>query len=250
VCLAFLRYDPGSAWPVLLASVRDEDLARATADPGPWWPDTCPGAVGGRDLRSGGTWLAVDGAASALAAVFTPGAPTPEGADRLSRGVLPLSALRDPTLGDVDPVRYEPFALLRADARTADVTWWAWDGVALTRSVLAPGFHVANIAGLDATDDSPRQARWAEAFRAAVPDPFDPRGTARERWRGWVHLFDGALEPETADALLGRHDTAGGSYGTRSAALVALPAASATAPVHDWSSTPWDPASWAAAPLR
>jgi hypothetical protein len=250
VCLAFLRYEPASAWPVLLATVRDEDLARATAEPGPWWPDTCPGAVGGRDLRSGGTWLVVDPGARAFAAVFTPGAPTPAGSDRLSRGELPLSALRDATLGGVDPVRYEPFALLRADARTGDVTWWAWDGRALTRSAVAPGFHVGNIAGLDAVGESPRQARWADAFRATVPDPFDPRGDVRDRWRGWVQLYDDALEPERADALLGRHDTEHGSYGTRSGALVALPAEPAGYPVYDWNPTPWTPTTWSPVPVR
>ena len=88
---------------MLLASVRDEDLSRPAAGPGQWWPDACPGAVGGRDLRSGGTWLAVDAAAGTLAAVFTPGEPTPAGTALRSRGELPLLALSEPTLGAVGP---------------------------------------------------------------------------------------------------------------------------------------------------
>ena len=247
MCLGFLRFDPSSAWPVLLAAVRDEDLSRASAEPGPWWPDVRPGAVGGRDLRSGGTWLVVDPSAGALAAVFTPGAPTPDAAGLRSRGELPLLALTDPTLGAVDPTGYEPFALLRADARTGSVTWWSWDRSSLSRVQVAPGLHVGNISGLDATADSPRQARWVEAFRSAVPDPFDPAGEPRDRWHGWAALFDGALEPGRLDALLGRHTTERGSYGTRSAALVALPAEPGSAPVYDWSPTPWDPTTWVAA---
>ncbi len=249
MCLAFLRYDPAAAWPVLFASVRDEDLSRPTAAPGAWWPDVRPGAVGGRDLRSGGTWLALDPGARALVAVFTPGQPTPEGAGLRSRGELPLLALADPSLGSVDPASYEPFALLRADARTGDVFWWTWDRATFTRLPVTAGFHVGNIAGLDATADSARQGRWAGAFAAAVPDGFEPHPAVGERWHGWVDLFDGALELERADALLGRHDTGAGSYGTRSAALVALPADPAAAPVFDWSETPWDRSSWSSAPL-
>jgi Transport and Golgi organisation 2 len=252
VCLAFLRYDPADPWPVLLASVRDEDLARPTAVPGRWWPDVRPGAVGGRDLRSGGTWLVVDPFARAFVAVFTPGAPTPLDAVGLrSRGELPLRALADPTLAWLDPVAYEPFALLLADARAGTVTWWAWDRTTrLTRTVVPPGFHVGNIAGLDATGSSPRQARWAGAFAASVPDPFGPAGDVEQRWGGWLREYDGALEPERTDALLGRHDTEHGSYGTRSGALVALPADPARTAVYDWSPTPWDLGSWTAAQSR
>ena len=126
MCLAFLRYDPSADWPVLLASVRDEDLARPTAEPGRWWPQTRPTAVGGRDLRSGGTWLLVDGYARALVAVFTPGAPTPDGAGLRSRGELPLLALQDSSLSWLDPVSYEPFALLLRSLR-----WRALDGLIL-----------------------------------------------------------------------------------------------------------------------
>jgi Transport and Golgi organisation 2 len=244
VCLAFVRFDPSSTWPVLLASVRDEDLSRPSAGPAPWWPDSHPGALGGRDLRSGGTWLVVDPAARSFAAVFTPGAPTPDGAGLRSRGELPLLALADPTLGSVDPAGYEPFALLRADAASGALTWWTWDRATLGRAQVAPGLHVANISGLDATADSARQARWVGPFDAAVPDPFDPGGGPRDRWRGWVALFDDALQTGRVDALLGRQVTERGSYGTRSAALVALPAEPGAGPVFDWSPTPWDGSSW------
>ncbi len=247
MCLAFLRYDPDAEWPVLLASVRDEDLARPTSDPGRWWPQQ-PSAVGGQDLRSGGTWLAVDPYARAVVTVFTPGAPTPLDAVGLrSRGELPLRALTDPTMSWLDPASYEPFALLLADARDQRVEWWSWDRTTrLTRIEVEPGFHVGNIAGLDATEVSQRQARWAGTFEAAVPDPFRPVGDVAARWGGWLSTFDGALETQTPDALLGRHDTAQGSYGTRSAAMLALPADRRLPAVYDWSPTPWLSASWTA----
>jgi hypothetical protein len=248
MCLAFLRYDPAADWPVLLASVRDEDLGRPTAEPGRWWPDVRASAVGGQDQRSGGTWLVVDPYARALAAVFTPGAPTPPDAAHLrSRGEIPLRALVDPSLSWLDPLAYEPFALLLADARTDHLSWWEWNSDGLSRSAVAPGLHVANNAGMDATEASPRQARWVDAFATTVPDPFVASGDVADRWGGWLAHFDGALELETTDALLGRHDTSQGSYGTRSAALVALPADPATTAVHDWSPTPWDVSTWSPA---
>ena len=252
MCLAFLRYDPADPWPVLLASVRDEDLSRPTAEPGRWWPDVRAGAIGGRDLRSGGTWLVVDPYARQLVAVFTPGTPTPvDATDLRSRGELPLRALVDPTLSWLDPVAYEPFALLLADARSGHLVWWAWDSATrLTRTVVQPGFHVGNIAGLDAVDDSPRQARWAGAFAASVPDPFDAAGTVAQRWGGWLRHYDGALELESMDALLGRHDAEQGSYGTRSGAMVALPGDPGRTAVYDWSPTPWDTTTWSAAQER
>ena len=88
---------------------------------------TITAGPGGQDVRSGGTWLVVDPAARALAVVFTPGAPTPDTAGLRTRGELPLLALADPTLGVVDPTRYEPFALLRADVPTGALIWWTWD---------------------------------------------------------------------------------------------------------------------------
>ena len=87
-----------------------------------------PGAVGGRDLRSGGTWLVVDPYARSFVAVFTPGAPTPVDAAGLrSRGELPLRALVDPTLAWLDPVATSRSRSCCADARAGTVTWWAWD---------------------------------------------------------------------------------------------------------------------------
>ena len=82
------------------------------------------------------------------------------------------------------------------------MTWWASDRVVLTRTAVSPGFHVGNIAGLDATDTSPRQERWVEAFAEAAPDPFESQAVLPERWRGWISVFDSALELERADALL------------------------------------------------
>ena len=116
---------------------------------------------------------------------------------------------------------------------------------------MQPGLHVGNIAGPGRDRREPAAGPLGRGVRGVGARPVRPgRATSRERWGGWLRLYDGALEPERTDALLGRHDTEQGSYGTRSGALVALPADPARTAVYDWSPTPWDVATWAAAQSR
>ncbi|RFU39238.1 hypothetical protein DZF91_23470, partial [Actinomadura logoneensis] len=69
MCTAIVSVDPASPVPVLLVGVRDEFIDRDWEGPGRHWPDR-PGLIGGRDLRAGGTWLAVDPAARRAATVL------------------------------------------------------------------------------------------------------------------------------------------------------------------------------------
>jgi hypothetical protein len=234
MCLAVLRLAPDAAWPVLLASVRDEALDRPTQPPGAWWDDA--DVVGGRDVQAGGTWLAVDRRARRVAAVFTPAGQTPVGGPLRSRGALPLVGLS--TGGPPDELTaYAPFALLVADLTGA--TWWAWDGDQLAEAAVSPGVHVGNIHGLDMLTNQ-RQARWLPRFCSAVPDGVADGSTATS-WAGWHDLLVGGLEPERADALLLRHTIGDRVFGTKSAALVGL---SADAVRYDAADRPWEPAAW------
>ncbi|NEA27475.1 NRDE family protein, partial [Actinomadura bangladeshensis] len=69
MCTAIISVDPSSPVPVLVVGVRDEFVAREWAGPARHWPDR-PGLVGGRDLRAGGTWLAVEPDAPRVAVVL------------------------------------------------------------------------------------------------------------------------------------------------------------------------------------
>ena len=239
MCLAFLRFEPDEDWPVLLASIRDEDLARPAAGPGAWWPDSDPGVLGGRDLRAGGTWLAVDPNHRSVSAIFTPPVVTDPGAGQRTRGELTLLALRHGSLEELDLQPYQPFNLLLAGA--AEAVWWSWSGSELTRTPIVPGAHIANIDGLDATERSARQARWRAPFETSVPVPFSPDGRTAARWGGWLDLLGHGLEPEVADALLLRRTVEGATYGTKSVALLAIGRRDLR---YDESERPWEQDSW------
>lgn len=57
MCLVVLAFGRHPDYPLIVAGNRDEFHARPTADAG-WWTDR-DGILGGRDLKAGGTWLAV-----------------------------------------------------------------------------------------------------------------------------------------------------------------------------------------------
>jgi hypothetical protein len=214
-----LRFRPDRRWPVLLAAVRDEFLERPWDAPGAYWPQL-PGAVGGRDRLSGGTWLVAD--AGAVAAILN-GAPLPP-APRPSRGALPLAALRSDDPIPDDLASYDTFHLLRADRSRARL--WSWDGRGLSYRELTPGDHIiVNLGPDDHTD--PLVPHFAPLF-AALPDPPLATGGAdagdtAAAWGGWVQLLRGdGLAPTDPRALLVAHDFGGRRYGSGSASLVAL----------------------------
>src|SRR5437016_557368 len=57
MCLIALAHRASERWPLVIAANRDEFFARPTRA-AHWWDDA-PGVYGGRDLRAGGSWMAV-----------------------------------------------------------------------------------------------------------------------------------------------------------------------------------------------
>ena len=118
MCILGFRWDPAGAEPLRVAGNRDEVYDRPAA-PLDWWPGGR--ILGGRDLRDGGTWLAVDrrGRLAAVTNFRSPGSAVP-GAP--SRGRLPLAFLEGDQpaaafLGELAPRAggYSPFNLLLFD---------------------------------------------------------------------------------------------------------------------------------------
>lgn len=175
--------------PLALMGVRDEFADRPWEGPGEYWPDY-PGVIGGRDLKAGGTWLAVDPARRVAAALLNGrGVPAPE-ATKISRGDLPLRAVVAGGLPDRDFSRYDPFHLVVASPSGARL--WSWDGVRLGEAVLPEGVSVIVNTGLD--PDDPRAAAQ------------QPRFAASDDWRELTRDAPSSAPP----SLIIRHELPGG----------------------------------------
>ena len=123
MCTVLLRFDPAATWPVLLAAVRDEYLARPWEPPAEHWR----GRWGGRDSTAGGTWLAVDPAARSVTALLNGWPPLPPLGDRPTRGTLAL----DPLPADFSG--FDAFHLVRATPTA--VTVLSWNGTDLASAL-------------------------------------------------------------------------------------------------------------------
>jgi hypothetical protein len=237
MCTVLLRFAPGGAWPLLLAAVRDEFVDRSWDPPGRHWGD---GLVGGRDRTAGGTWLAVDPAAPAVAAVLNGvRRPPPEAGTRPTRGTLPLDVLRGrPPRGE----DRDGFHLLTGTP--AEVRVWSWDGTELVAGRLEPGDHIVVNRGIAATDE-PVVAHFLPMLHTAAGPAADGSGaplSTVDFWGDWVRLLEGdGLDPTDPRALLVRRTLPGRTYGSTSATLVALRPGEVR---YDFSPAPADPSRW------
>lgn len=243
MCTVLLRFAPGARWPILLAAVRDEFVARAWDPPGTHWDHPYDGLVGGRDHAAGGTWLAVDPDPQrpALAALLNGvRRPVPSTGPRPTRGTLALDALatgRVPTPGSVTD--HDGFHLVVADLGRVEV--WSWDGETLVHRELGHGDHIVVNLGVDAPDD-PLVPHFAPLLDG-LPDPLLHAGAApRTAWEPWCELLQGdSLDPDDPRALLVRRNVDGLTYGSTSASLVGL---SPDGIRYDFTADPWDPDAW------
>lgn len=258
MCTVIVSVEPGR--PVLLAGIRDELADRPWEPPARHWPEF-PALTGGRDLRAGGTWLAVSAAGRAACVLNAMGlmaAPEYRG----SRGALPLRAAAGLELDRSELGRFDPFHLLAAEPRR--VTLASWDGQALTERELPPGLHLIVNHGLgtdllaqDAAGVAPGGPEWAARARAnevarlrhfgprfgAAPRP-DPRpgGSTEAAWGAWLPLLNGdGLPADDPRALLVRRELPDGRiWGSNSVSLVAL----GEEIRYDFTAVPGDPERW------
>jgi hypothetical protein len=255
VCTAILDLAPGG--PLLLAGIRDEFVDRAWQPPARHWP-AHPGLYGGRDLRAGGTWLAVAPGKPRVTCILNargrPAAP----AVRRTRGVLPLQVADDARLSRAKLPDFDPFHLVSAEPGRALL--WSWDGERLTERELRPGLRAVVNSGLDSdlAEDGPGSAETARLAHflprlrdAARPQPR-PGGAAAQAWGAWLPLISGdGLSPEDPRALIVRRDLgAGRIWGTTSISLVALwPDPPQGQVRYDFNAAPADPGAWHEVPM-
>jgi hypothetical protein len=221
MCTVLVLTRPGTAWPLLLGSNRDERLDREFDLPGAWWPEA-PGVVGWRDRVSGGSWLGVNAhgvVATVVNRIDTLG-PLP---GKASRGELIVRLLREP---DADAAvaaaralrsdDYGGFTLLVAD-RNGAFSIANTDG-GLRAARLPNGHHMLTPEGCDVAT-APRVAAIMTDFRGApLPAPD------RDDWSGWLPLLqrEDADDPHRAVTV-----TTERGFGTVACTLVGVPAAGA-----------------------
>ncbi|MFB4262025.1 NRDE family protein [Nonomuraea sp. GTA35] len=155
-----------------LMGVRDELADRPWEGPGEHWPDY-PGVIGGRDLKAGGTWLAVNPADRRAAALLNGRGRAADERTKVSRGDLALRAAYTGELPAEAGLRdYDPFHLVLADL--ARVRLLSWDGERAAVSELPQGTSMVVNTGLDPGSERvvaylPRfrdSERWGELIKA------------------------------------------------------------------------------------
>jgi uncharacterized protein with NRDE domain len=142
MCLIAFAIGASSKWPLVIASNRDEFLARPTLPLARWTTDAGKEVISGRDERAGGTWLGLnpDGRLAMLTNVREPERCLGE----KSRGELVTRWLEgdmdaDEFMAHTDSAAYGPFNLVLGDFQTAS---WHW----LTNRAATPGWHCRALA--------------------------------------------------------------------------------------------------------
>src|SRR5689334_19484505 len=117
MCLIALAHRAHPRWPLVIAANRDEFFARPTRA-AHWWTDA-PDVFGGRDLRAGGSWMAIT--RGGRFAMVTNVRSVPEPAEARSRGTLVAEFVRGSATPEefaqsVQRERYAGFHLVCGDA--------------------------------------------------------------------------------------------------------------------------------------
>lgn len=207
--------------PVVVAANRDEFLARPAVPPTILWEK--PLIIGGKDLKAGGTWLAIN-EFGMIAGLLNRRSDLPADPNCRSRGLLCLDALKHRTVDEAlrfvtaqDPENYNPFNLLLASREQAAVAHNRMGRIDAT--TLSAGTHL--LTNLDVNDfECPRISRSFSRFTALAVEPALAAEPSRMRQRLAELLSDHStqLDPRT-----GRPNSLClhlGDYGTRESSLI------------------------------
>jgi uncharacterized protein with NRDE domain len=166
MCLIAVAHRVSDDFPLVIAANRDELYDRPAAAAAPWAED--PRVIGGRDLRAGGSWLAIS-QNSRFAAVTNIRGPQRNGP---SRGILvshfvlsDIDALA--FANDIDRHAYAGFHLILGDGTTVAHVTNANDA---PPSIVAPGSIFA-VSNGQPGEDWPKVELAREAMQNALSDP-------------------------------------------------------------------------------
>jgi uncharacterized protein with NRDE domain len=238
VCLLIALFGVVPGVPLMVAANRDERLDRP-AVAATVLREREPRILGGRDLLAGGTWLAVSD--RGVVAGLT-NQPTADGRDpaKRSRGELPLVCASQPTArqavdaltAGVDPARYNPCWMLVGDRDALFAVGIGADSPAPEIGPLGPGLHVLENAPLRAVSQKAAFVRELVEQRLAELPGAGPAAVAEILQTVLRDHRPAVSEPRT-DAASGRVWPASltaacvhaEDYGTRSSAIITVPAA-------------------------
>ncbi len=241
MCTIALLIDVVAGAPLVLAANRDELYARPTRPPEVLRPAdrATPRIVGGRDVLSGGTWLALR-ADGRFAAVTNQRVMTPPPTGLVSRGlvVIDVAAAADPDayVAALDPTRYASMNLVWGDASGARIAYTRHDAGTVDVVTLGRGIYVLCNDRIGA-DGFPRGERLARALEPLAGKSLDDVIAALPPLLGdhtRVALADtppSPFPPEIARELTATciHTPA---YGTRSSTIAAFAPGAVLAYLH------------------
>lgn len=233
MCTIAILIDVVDDAPLVLAANRDELYARPTRGPELLARTPQGPVIGGRDVTSGGTWLAVraDGHFAAVTnqrALATP----PPGLRSRGLAVLELAsaAAPDDYVAGLDPTAYASMNLVWSSGGGVKVAYTRREDASIQHTTLGPGVHVLCNDRIGALG-FPRGERLFDAIEAALGESrrwadLAPRLARALGDHTRVELADtppSHLPPElarelTAVCIHSEH------YGTRSATLLAAAA--------------------------
>ncbi len=204
MCLIAIARNAAAKFPLVIAANRDELYARPTRPAHAWEDD--PRVIGGRDLRAGGSWLAMRRGGRLATVTNVRGVGREEGGP--SRGLLVADFVR----GDASPMEYA--RSIRGD-QYAGFHLIVGDG----ELVHCSNFGViGTIEGLFAISNAPPGARWekvdvAREFLAAAIERHDSADDlAEDLLRFLATARGGPIEREVFVHLR--------AYGTRSSTVI------------------------------
>lgn len=220
----YLRAFP--QFPLVVAANRDEFLARPAVPPTRL--SERPLVIGGKDLRAGGTWLAIN-EHGLIAGLLNRRSEAPADPDRRSRGLLCLDALRHRTVEEAlrfvvaqDPEHYNPFNLLLASREGAAVAHNRHGRIDAT--MLTAGTHL--LTNLDVNDfECPRISRSFSRFAALAADPDAADDPSAMRQRLATLLSDHSTQLDSRNGRPNSLCLHMGDYGTRESSLIFVDAA-------------------------
>lgn len=219
MCLVAIAWQAHPRYPLVLLGNRDEYHARpaAAAD---WWPDA-PHILGGRDLKAGGSWLAVHRSGRVAVVTNYPGRPAPSTAAP-SRGELVREFVAGPQgVGEFFQSltgrahRYAGFGLLAAGPE--GVGLFTAEDQPRSQPALPPGVHALSNSALDAP--WPKVGWLARRLQALLDSDADPASALLLdllMHRGPVGNAAGL------PTVAGRPFVPGDDYGTRASTVVLL----------------------------